>query len=175
MIQLVSEWLSKWVSEWLLFNANSAISWQEQVKFQWDDDDVRFVLDKHSSIFIVLVHWNNSLRIYMSPHLDTLSWFRANKSLLFFLTVVCLAKKQQMPIYSLWFDPDRDSNPRITWHTPGEHAKPMQLRNKMRKIHIVGTVPIPVGMYMHYKLMWQIIQEMMYFHIDGTNVGFIEW
>jgi hypothetical protein len=40
------------VSEWLLFNGNSAnlsaISWQEQVIFQWDDDEVRFVLAQHA-------------------------------------------------------------------------------------------------------------------------------
>jgi hypothetical protein len=27
-----------------------AISWQEQVNFQWDDDEVRFVLDKHTEL-----------------------------------------------------------------------------------------------------------------------------
>ena len=36
------------VSEWLLFNINSAISWREQVNFEWDDDEVRFVLDQHA-------------------------------------------------------------------------------------------------------------------------------
>ena len=40
------------VSEWLLFNANSAIcsaiSWREQVNFQWNDDEVCFVLDQHA-------------------------------------------------------------------------------------------------------------------------------
>jgi len=31
--------VSSQLSEWLLFNANfSAISWREQVNFQWDDD-----------------------------------------------------------------------------------------------------------------------------------------
>ena len=25
-----------------------AISWREQVNFQWDDDEVRFVLDQHA-------------------------------------------------------------------------------------------------------------------------------
>jgi hypothetical protein len=39
------------LSEWLLFNTNSAIfsaiSWLEQVNFQWDDDEVQFVLDQH--------------------------------------------------------------------------------------------------------------------------------
>ena len=42
------------MSEWLLFNANSAIfcyiSWREQVNFQWDDDEVRFVLDQHAEL-----------------------------------------------------------------------------------------------------------------------------
>jgi hypothetical protein len=33
-----------------LFNANSAISWQEQVNNQWDDDEVRFVLDQHAEL-----------------------------------------------------------------------------------------------------------------------------
>ena len=41
-----------WVSELLLFKANaaifSAISWREQVNFQWDDDEVLFVLDQHA-------------------------------------------------------------------------------------------------------------------------------
>ena len=34
----------------MLFNANSAISWHEQVDFQWDDDDVLFVLDQHTEL-----------------------------------------------------------------------------------------------------------------------------
>ena len=44
---------TKRVSEWLLFNANSAIfqlSWREQVNFEWDDDEVRFVLDQHAEL-----------------------------------------------------------------------------------------------------------------------------
>ena len=28
----------------------SAISWQEQVNFQWDDDEVRFVLDQDAEL-----------------------------------------------------------------------------------------------------------------------------
>ena len=39
------------MSEWLLLTANqqffSYVSCQEQVNFQWDDDEVRFVLDQH--------------------------------------------------------------------------------------------------------------------------------
>ena len=39
-------------SEWVIVvNANSAIlSWHEQVNFQWDDDEVRFVLDQHAEL-----------------------------------------------------------------------------------------------------------------------------
>jgi hypothetical protein len=49
---------------------------------------VRFVLNQYAEfIFIVLIHWNNSPRIDMSPHSDTLSWFRANQSLLLLLNV----------------------------------------------------------------------------------------
>jgi hypothetical protein len=42
--------LSDWVSERLLLNANSAISWREQVNFQWDDDEVRLILDQHAEL-----------------------------------------------------------------------------------------------------------------------------
>jgi hypothetical protein len=41
----------------------------------------------------------------MSPHSDTLSRFRANQSLHFLLNAACLAGKQQIPIYKLWFEP----------------------------------------------------------------------
>jgi hypothetical protein len=36
--------------------------------FQWNDDDVRFVLDQHAELnfYILLAHWNNSLRVDMS-------------------------------------------------------------------------------------------------------------
>ena len=54
--------------------------------------------------FIVLAHWNNSPRVDMSPHLDTLSWFQTNKSLLFILNAACLAEKKHQ-FNSLWFDP----------------------------------------------------------------------
>jgi hypothetical protein len=32
------------------FSNFSAISWREQVNFQWDDDEVRFVLDQHAGL-----------------------------------------------------------------------------------------------------------------------------
>jgi len=48
------------------------------------------------SCFIVLAHWNNSVRVDMQPHSDKLTWFRANKYLL--LLIACLAEKQQISI-----------------------------------------------------------------------------
>ena len=62
----------------------------------------------------MLAHWNNSPRIDMSPHLDTLFRFQANQSLLFLLNAACLAEKQQIPILQSLVWPDRGSNPRST-------------------------------------------------------------
>ena len=37
--------------------------------FQWDDDEVRILLDQHSYLdFLVLTHWYNRPRIDMSPY-----------------------------------------------------------------------------------------------------------
>jgi hypothetical protein len=50
--QLIVTWgysRPNWRSEWLL-NANSAIFQLSQVNFQWDDDEVRFVLDQHAEL-----------------------------------------------------------------------------------------------------------------------------
>ena len=58
----------------------------------------------------MLAHWNNSPRVDMSPHLDTLFWFRANQSLLFLLNAACFAEKHQIPIVQSLLWPDRDSN-----------------------------------------------------------------
>jgi hypothetical protein len=50
---LVLEWVYTKLSN------SSAISWQEQVNLQWDDDEVSFVLDQHANFnLIVLTHWN---------------------------------------------------------------------------------------------------------------------
>ena len=44
----------------------------------------------------MLAHWNNSLRVDMSLHSDTLFWFRANQSLLLFLNAAYLAENKQL-------------------------------------------------------------------------------
>ena len=65
-------------------------------------------------IFIVLANWNKSPLVDMSLHSDTLSWIRANPSLLLLLSVACLAEKQQIPISQLLIKLDRDLNSRTT-------------------------------------------------------------
>jgi cupin superfamily acireductone dioxygenase involved in methionine salvage len=40
--------LDMYISARLLFNANSTLLCREKVNFQWDDDEVRFVLDQHA-------------------------------------------------------------------------------------------------------------------------------
>jgi hypothetical protein len=45
----------------------------------------------------VLAHWNKSLTIDITLHSETLSWFRANHSLLLLLNAACLAEKQHIP------------------------------------------------------------------------------
>ena len=54
-----------------------------------------------SWIFIVLDHWNNSLRVDMSLNSDTLSWFLANQSLLLFYKAVCLWKNSKYIVFGL--------------------------------------------------------------------------
>jgi hypothetical protein len=91
MFKEFSEWVSEWVSEWLLlFRHCSAISWREQVNYQWDDDEVR-LLDQHTELDFYSA--NNSPCVDMSLHTDTLFWFQANQSLLFLLNTACLAEK----------------------------------------------------------------------------------
>ena len=45
------DWLSEWVIvPYCKFSNFSAILWREQVNYQWDDDEVRFVLDEHAEL-----------------------------------------------------------------------------------------------------------------------------
>ena len=87
--------------EWLLISANSAMfrSW----------------------IFIVLAHWNNSLLIYISPHSVTLSWFRANQSLIFLLNDVCISEESTNTNF-LFFGLNRSGIEPTMYLTRSEHA-----------------------------------------------------
>jgi hypothetical protein len=81
---------------------------------KWWWGALRLRLTRLVVFFIVLDHWNNSLLIDMSPHSDTLSWFRDNQTWLFLLNAACLAQKKQIPILWSLVWSDRGSNPRST-------------------------------------------------------------
>jgi hypothetical protein len=93
----------EWKSEWLLFNANSTIFQLYYCKNMLIFNEMMMMSALYetntlSCIFIVLAHWNNSPRVDMSLHSDTLSWFQANQSLFFLLNAAGLEEKQQIPI-----------------------------------------------------------------------------
>ena len=51
--RVIPMWMQEWVSEWLLLNANPAIfqlyhGENYLICFQWNDDEVRSVLDQHA-------------------------------------------------------------------------------------------------------------------------------
>jgi hypothetical protein len=98
-VLLGTQFIFEWVSEWLFVYANAAIF---QI-YHGDNNEMMirsalYQTNTLSWIFIVLAHWNNIPRIDMLPHSDTLSWFRANQSLLFLLIAAWLAEKQQISI-----------------------------------------------------------------------------
>ena len=66
--------------------------------FQLYHDENKLLFNKMTNtlswIFIVLALWNNSPRVDMLLHTDTLFWFRADQSLLILLNAVYLAEKK---------------------------------------------------------------------------------
>jgi hypothetical protein len=60
----VSEWSDMSTHE---FSNFSATSWWEQVNFQWDDDEIRFVLDQHAE----LDFYRKNLLISANPCLNS--------------------------------------------------------------------------------------------------------
>ena len=65
------------------------------INVQWDDDEVRFVLDQHAELvaYIASSLKQQSVCRHVAPLGHILFWFRANQSVLFFLNAVCLAEK----------------------------------------------------------------------------------
>ena len=57
----------------------------------------------------------------MSPHLNTLSWFLADQSLLFLLNAACLPEKQQISICIVVGMTRQGLEPTI-YRTRGEHS-----------------------------------------------------
>jgi hypothetical protein len=89
---------------------------ENRLFFQWDDDEVHFVLDQHAELdfYSASSLKQHSPQVDMSFYSDTLFRFRANQSLLFLINAACLAEKQHIPILYPLVWPDQDSNPRST-------------------------------------------------------------
>ena len=104
---------------------------------------------------IALAHWNNSSCINMSHHSDTLLWFLANQSLLFFLSDVCLATNTNFTVFVL-IQPEFE--PTI-YHTRGDHANhyitDAVARNRKRKFNKISWTKEnvkPFGVYHGYNV-----------------------
>ena len=107
----------------ILFNTNSAIysaiSWREQVNFQWDDDDVRFVLDQNAELDFI-AHWNNSPRLVMLHHSDTLFWF-SSQPVFALSPSCCMLRGEATNTDSIVFGFTRWGLEPMIYHTRGEH------------------------------------------------------
>ena len=75
-------------------------------------------------MFILLVHWHNIPRIDMLLHSNTLSWFRANQSLLFLLNAACLINTN-----FIVFGLTRTELEPSIYHTRGKHAYHYNITN----------------------------------------------
>ena len=101
------------VSECLLFNANSAICqlYHGENKLIFNEMMMKSALYKTNKI---------SPLIDMSPHWDTLSWFRTNQSLLFLLNATSLAQSNNYQF--IVFGLTRSGLDPTIYGTQGENA-----------------------------------------------------
>ena len=101
--------MTKRMSEWLLFNTKWAIFQQYHGGNKLYFDEIwwqRCLLCTRSTCCVGLAHWNNSLWIDMSLHLEILFWFWASQPLFLLLGAACSVEKEQIPI-SVCFDPTK--------------------------------------------------------------------
>ena len=103
----------EWVSDCCLMPIQQFFSY---IMVRTNDDEVRFYTNTLSWIFIVLSHWNNSLWVDMSFHLDTSFWFWANQSLLF----VLIGEVTNINFIVFWFA--RPWLAPTIYRTRGKHA-----------------------------------------------------
>ena len=75
------------------------MSWREQVNFQWDDDEVRFVLEQHAELdfYNASSLKQQSAGRHVAP-LGHIILIPNQPVVLFLLNDACLAVKQQIPI-----------------------------------------------------------------------------
>ena len=71
--------------------------------------------------FIELAHWNNSPWVNMSPHLDTLFWFRANQTCSFSLLINAFLGRSNK-YHFIVFGLTRPGLEHTISHTRGDHT-----------------------------------------------------
>ena len=87
ILKIAMYWVSEWVSEWCLTPTQQFFSMARTSQFsmRWWWDPLCSRPTPLVGYCILLPHWSNSPRIDMSPHSETLSWFRDNQCLLLLL------------------------------------------------------------------------------------------
>jgi hypothetical protein len=96
----------------LLFNANSAIFqlYHCENKLIFNEKMMRSALYETNTLSWIFFYSASSLKQqstgrHVAPLGHIILIPRANQSLFFLLNAACLPEKQQLPFYSLWFDP----------------------------------------------------------------------
>ena len=160
----------------------SAISWWEQVTFQWYDYGVCIVLDQHAQLDCYSA---SSLKqqsgIDILLHSYTLSWFWTNQLLLLLLNAAYLVEKHQIPISPDLVWPDWGSNP---WSTALEASMltitPLMclIQDWVRNYHENLNTNLHIK-YINIKYFWKSIYIVMYQHnriSSTTNIKYkLHW
>jgi hypothetical protein len=111
----VSEWVSEWVSQTHYF---SVILWWELVNAQWDDDEVRFVLDQNECKL--------TEAIVQERHIEQLGHIILipSQPVFAFSPWCCVfsGEATNTKMYSLWFDPICARTHDVPHSRYGEHA-----------------------------------------------------
>ena len=109
------EWVSEWVSATHYF---SVILWWELVNFQWDDDEVRFVLDQNECKL--------TEAIVQDRHIEQLGHIILipSQPVFAFSPWCCVfsGEATNTKMYSLWFDPICARTHDVPHSRYGEHA-----------------------------------------------------
>ena len=100
----------------------SYIMAEEQVNFQWDDDEVRFVLDQHTELdcYSASSLKQQSADRHVAP-LGHVILIPSDQSLFFLFNAACLPEKQQISI-CIVFGMTRPGLEPTIYRTRGEHS-----------------------------------------------------
>jgi hypothetical protein len=128
LLVYISQWIYEWVSEWVSdcwfkcqLNFFTAISWREQVNFEWDDDEVHFVLDQYAKLdfYSASLLKQQSADRHVAP-LGHIILIKSQPVFALFLNSACLAEKTT--IYPTWGEhANRYTTDVFMWRSQTEH------------------------------------------------------